>query len=865
MQGKITRALGKVLGVQLAGAGRTAALVLGQEGQGVALGVPDPSALMLIQDVKTLLKGMETANRTLAGALQVALRNGIRADGSARTCEKGGKDTLPEDAYDTVLSRLHNLSQLGGVIHQGGGEPLTKEVRVTRCPPPSPGPTFEVASRAKVQKLLEADATIAILPTDYIFVPVARKKQRPAGAQTKRTAPGGPRGTENPAAQAVGAQSQSQEQRRRVAPPQELVPAVERLGVTNEAPPASKPAAAATPVSTDEEAKEWVQRAADNKARALAIQEKRRAEKDAQQALVRAEQSDNDDEDDVGGGVAEDQGEEQGEAAAREGSGAGGAEEGADEKGAAAETTGDEKETSTAKAAKAAKGVTGVERRRAEGKKGRRGAAYYFDDHEQREHKDPEPKIPEGFEGSVDVFAAIGMALEQKEAMDILIVDTTKLPEHTRLLPLYTEEGRRKGGIEEDSAFDYRCAMRASVLVVPNAGDSPLTTLVKTWQQREAAAQRADTKEEGEERKQTRRTPIIDTTTIESAIVGRVEHTAIDWRHKPPKITGVTTEPKGEKEDPPMLANPVRENLGWDSFEAIAEIISPLIQKHIDQGRPLWEGDEACAGFDVVGAGDASAVTPTDDMKPSVGAIRKHLGRTAEPEEDGTTVDLEGEWENVVKKDADALIDTLNSEKKSALIWMYYDDGVHLVTEEGQVTDKTPRWRLCRIEKTEGAKYRYAALVPGEGEANEITPEMCQHGDLASRTVQSLQTEYAAGMIVKEKEQGWFEITDRDLHVVHLWAPAEPQGGAGGEQTELREVQIPARYMDDTLWTIWSGLMAAVDVGATFEDAAMTTRTSGDHRLCRPLYTFFGLIETCDRLRGFRRLLQGHAGSMMQH
>ena len=277
------------------------------------MGVPDPSALMLIQDVKTLLKGMETANRTLAGALQVALRNGIRADGSARTCEKGGKDTLPEDAYDTVLSRLHNLSQLGGVIHQGGGEPLTKEVRVTRCPPPSPGPTFEVASRAKVQKLLEADATIAILPTDYIFVPVARKKQRPAGAQTKRTAPGGPRGTENPAAQAVGAQSQSQEQRRRVAPPQELVPAVERLGVTNEAPPASKPAAAATPVSTDEEAKEWVQRAADNKARALAIQEKRRAEKDAQQALVRAEQSDNDDEDDVGGGVAEDQGEEQGE------------------------------------------------------------------------------------------------------------------------------------------------------------------------------------------------------------------------------------------------------------------------------------------------------------------------------------------------------------------------------------------------------------------------------------------------------------------------------------------------------------------------------------------------------------------------
>jgi len=218
-------------------------------------------------------------------------------------------------------------------------------------------------------------------------------------------------------------------------------------------------------------------------------------------------------------------------------------------------------------------------------------------------------------------------------------------------------------------------------------------------------------------------------------------------------------------------------------------------------------------------------------MKPSVGAIRKHLGRTAEPEEDGTTVDLEGEWENVVKKDADALIDTLNSEKKSALIWMYYDDGVHLVTEEGQVTDKTPRWRLCRIEKTEGAKYRYAALVPGEGEANEITPEMCQHGDLASRTVQSLQTEYAAGMIVKEKEQGWFEITDRDLHVVHLWAPAEPQGGAGGEQTELREVQIPARYMDDTLWTIWSGLMAAVDVGATFEDAAMTTlkgHTSGD-------------------------------------
>ena len=191
LQAKITRAVGKILGVTLNGKGRTTALVLGQAKHCLAMGVTDPTTLMTIQDIKALLKGAETANRKLAAAMQVALREGLDEEGRVKELTTTGEGTIPyREIFDTVLSRLRNLQRIGGRLHKGGGEALTSTPKAGRRIPPGPEGKYQLEAAEEAKKQFDADAKIAILPTDYVFVPMMKGRDLSALTQGQRVVEG---------------------------------------------------------------------------------------------------------------------------------------------------------------------------------------------------------------------------------------------------------------------------------------------------------------------------------------------------------------------------------------------------------------------------------------------------------------------------------------------------------------------------------------------------------------------------------------------------------------------------------------------------------------------------------------------------
>jgi hypothetical protein len=170
LQTEITVALGKILGLRLYGGGRTVALAVGSPEHGMA-GAPDPTAIIIAQDLKSILKGMETKNPRLAAALKVAVRKGLQPDGSVKSQEHMSWWEI----YDTVISRLRSLERLGIRIHQGGGERLTKTADEARKLPPAVPSKYQMDG-TETERQFRDDVEIAILPIDYVFVPVQHGK-----------------------------------------------------------------------------------------------------------------------------------------------------------------------------------------------------------------------------------------------------------------------------------------------------------------------------------------------------------------------------------------------------------------------------------------------------------------------------------------------------------------------------------------------------------------------------------------------------------------------------------------------------------------------------------------------------------------
>ena len=172
------------------GLGRTALYVCSAEATALGLGIADPEQLGAIQDLKSVLAGLESADALLAAATWTALRRHCTMDGTVLDHNGAG-----HHHHNSVIARLQQLRlTLGMTLHAGGGQSRLQATAATgdmeEEQDPAyidypPGPNEEWLVRGELEERMEADATIATAPRTLAFLPahLAEFPTFPAGGE----------------------------------------------------------------------------------------------------------------------------------------------------------------------------------------------------------------------------------------------------------------------------------------------------------------------------------------------------------------------------------------------------------------------------------------------------------------------------------------------------------------------------------------------------------------------------------------------------------------------------------------------------------------------------------------------------------
>jgi hypothetical protein len=244
-------------------------------------------------------------------------------------------------------------------------------------------------------------------------------------------------------------------------------------------------------------------------------------------------------------------------------------------------------------------------------------------------------------EGSVDVFAAIGMAMEAQ--MEAIAVIDTKCLRPSEFDDLSTEQGRELFGLVRDSEEDFRAAVRQTLwFKAPiqalndvedltysferlsiNRTDAKVPPYIKPTHEIDDILQGNDfrIRRQMEVLRKSLHKLSVDESSIQKANRGVISMEKIAWINDC-KPSVQCSRPRSDNDDPPMLANSVRKAMTNGSFGAVAEVVHQVnVQERKDAASQFdYETNQM---RDKMRADSVRRVDTAESSKAAAEAVRK--------------------------------------------------------------------------------------------------------------------------------------------------------------------------------------------------------------------------------------------------